>query len=66
MDERSMRGDTVFFVSGCIGVSLSSVRATFEAATGTLESYLTGHSKPREHAYYAAQTDNVYRGPAAY
>jgi len=66
MYDRSMRYETVLLVGGGIDVLISSVRATFEAATEALKSYLTGHSEPREHTYYAAQTDNVCRGLAAY
>lgn len=64
MDERSTQDDTVLLVtSEYNGSPLSSVRATFGASALALNCYLTGHSDPEEHAWYAEATDNIYCGP---
>ncbi|KAG9593868.1 hypothetical protein KCU77_g6339, partial [Aureobasidium melanogenum] len=64
MDERSIQDDTVLLVTAEYQDNpLSSVRATFEASASALDLYLTGHSDPEEHAWYAEATDNVYCGP---
>lgn len=64
MDERSKQDDTVLLVTAPYKEwPLTSVRATFEASASALDLYLTGHSDPEEHAWYAEATNNVYCGP---
>ncbi|KAH0153336.1 hypothetical protein KCU67_g9515, partial [Aureobasidium melanogenum] len=64
LDDRSMQDDTVLLVTAPYKeYPLTSVRATFEASASALGLYLTGHSDPEEHAWYAEATNNVYCGP---